>query len=101
MRGFGVLFAELKTEFRMSTFLLSLVVALHVALFTVGGTRYLLTNHGPQKALLYKYSGLSYRVQRFSRPGYGQIKTGNMVYPPRSLKCRPIDISKYLGCFMV
>lgn len=40
VRGFGVLFAELKTEFRMSTFLLSLVVALHVALFTVGGTRY-------------------------------------------------------------
>lgn len=37
MRAFGVLFVELKTEFRLSTSVLSLVVALHTALFTIGG----------------------------------------------------------------
>ncbi|XP_062583981.1 monocarboxylate transporter 9-like [Saccostrea cucullata] len=37
VRGFGVLFVELQTEFRMSAFLISLVVALHIGLFTVGG----------------------------------------------------------------
>ncbi|XP_061178474.1 uncharacterized protein LOC133187133 [Saccostrea echinata] len=37
VRGFGVLFVEMKSEFRMSAFLISLVVALHIALFTIGG----------------------------------------------------------------
>lgn len=37
VRAFGVLFVELKTEFGMSTSVLSLVVALHTALFTTGG----------------------------------------------------------------
>lgn len=35
--AFGVLFVELRTEFGLSTSLLSLVVALHTALFTIGG----------------------------------------------------------------
>uniref|UniRef100_A0A8W8IRC2 Uncharacterized protein n=1 Tax=Magallana gigas TaxID=29159 RepID=A0A8W8IRC2_MAGGI len=37
VRAFGVLFVELRTEFGLSTSLLSLVVALHTALFTIGG----------------------------------------------------------------
>lgn len=38
VRGFGVLLVELRAEHRLTTSALSLVVALHTALFTVGGT---------------------------------------------------------------